>query len=145
MLMAHALTQREVIVPLPEEIDIGNAPGVADELTSAVSRNRVVIIDMTATRFCDCAGVRAIVRAHKRATGSGGELRLVVTTAPVRRISGLIGADRLLDLYPSAEAAHGAMPGQASAVQRLTGAGQLIPSGKTQIAPERESSAEGEV
>jgi len=79
MLMAHALTQREVIVPLPEEIDIGNAAGVADELTSAASRNPVVIIDMSATKFCDCAGVRAIARAHKHATGSGAELRLVVS------------------------------------------------------------------
>jgi hypothetical protein len=30
-------------------------------------------------------------------------------------------------------------------VQHLMGAGQVIPSGKTQITPERESSAEGEV
>ena len=132
-------------MPLPEEIDIGNAAGVADELTSAASCNRAVIIDMSATRFCDCAGVRAIVRAHKRATGSGAELRLVVTAAPVRRIFGLIGVDRLLDLYPSVEASYGAMPGQASAVQHLMGAGQVIPFGKTQITPERESSAEGEV
>jgi len=145
MLMGHALTQREVIVPLPEEIDISNAAGVADELTSAASCNRVVIIDMSATRFCDCAGVRAIVRAHKRATGSGAELRLVVTAAPVRRVSGLIGVDRLLDFYPSVEAACGAMSGQASAVQHLMGAGQVIPSGKTQITPEREGSAAGEV
>ena len=145
MLMAHALTQCEVIVPLPEEIDISNAAGVADELTSAVSRNRVVVIDMSATRFCDCAGVRAIVRAHNRATGSGAELRLVVTAAPVRRIFGLIGVDRLLDLYPSVEAAYDALPGQAGAVQHLMGAGQVIPSGKTEITPERESSAEGEV
>lgn len=100
---------------------------------------------MSATRFCDCAGVRAIVRAHKRATGSGAELRLVVTAAPVRRIFGLIGVDRLLDVYPSVEAAYGAMPGQASAVQHMMGAGQVLPSGKTQITPERESSAEGEV
>ena len=108
--MGHALTRREVIVPLPEEIDIGNAAGVANELTSAVSRNPVVIIDMSATRFCDCAGVRAIARARKRATSGGAELRLVVTAAPVRRIFGLIGVDRLLDLYPSVAAAHSAVP-----------------------------------
>ena len=145
MLVGHALTQREIIVPVPEVIDIGNAAGVAEELTSAVSRNPVVIIDMSATRFCDCAGVRAIVRAHQRATGRGTELRLVVTAAPVRRIFGLIGVDRLLDVYPSVEAAYGAMPGQASAVQHMMGAGQVIPSGKTQIRPEWESSVEGEV
>jgi anti-anti-sigma factor len=83
-LVGHALTQHEVIVRLPEEIDIGNVAGVAEELTPAVSRNPVVIIDMSATRFCDCAGVRAIARAHMRATGGGAELCLVVTAASVR-------------------------------------------------------------
>ena len=117
--MGHALPQREVIAPRPEETGSVNAGGAAEQLTSAVSAIPVVITGMSATRFCECA--------------------------PVRRISGLIGADRLVDLYPSAEAAYGAMPGQASAVQHLTGAGQMIPSGKTQITPEQESSAEGEV
>ena len=88
-----------------------NAAGVAEQLTSAVSRYPAVLIDMTATRFCDCAGARAIMRAHTRATDSGAELRLVVTTEPVRRIFSLIGVDRLLEVYPSVEAARGAMPG----------------------------------
>ena len=109
--MGHALTQCEVIVPLPEGIDIGNAAGVADELTSTVSRNRVVVIDMSATRFCDCAGVRAIVLAHKCATGSGAEPRLVITAEPVRRVFGLTGVDQVLGLYPSVEAAHSTMSG----------------------------------
>jgi len=61
---------------LPEEIDLLNATRAAEQLTSAVRRNPAVIIDTTATMFCDCAGARAIVQAHKRATGSGAELRL---------------------------------------------------------------------
>ncbi len=96
-----------MVVVLPEQIDLRNAAGVAEELTAAVSRNAAVIIDMSATRFCDCAGARAIVRAYKRATDSGTELRLVVTAALVRRIFGLMGVDRLLDIYPSVAAAHG--------------------------------------
>ena len=103
--MGRALARHAVVVALPEEIDVSNAAGVAEELTAAVSRHTAVIIDMSATRFCDCAGARAIVRAHQRATGSGAELRLVVTAAPVRRIFGLMGIDHLLDIYPSAEAA----------------------------------------
>ncbi len=95
-----------MVVVLPEQIDLSNAAGVAEELTAAVSRNAAVIIDMSATTFCDCAGARAIVRAYKRATDSGTELRLVVTAALVRRIFGLMGVDRLLDIYPSVEAAH---------------------------------------
>ena len=65
---------------------------------------------MTATTFCDCAGARAIVQAHERATGSGAELRVVVTAEPVRRIFGLLGIDRLLDTYPSVEATRARCP-----------------------------------
>jgi anti-anti-sigma factor len=111
--VGRALARRAVVVALPEEIDVCNAAGAAEELTAAVSRHTAVIIDMSATRFCDCAGARAIVRAHQRATGSGAELRLVVTAAPVRRIFGLMGADRLLDIYPSVEEARLAAGGAA--------------------------------
>ena len=99
--MGSAQPRREVVVALPEEIDMTNAAGVAEQLTLAVGRHLIVIIDMSATRFCDCAGVRAIVRAHKRAAGGGAELRLVVTADPVRRMFGLLGVDRLLDLFPA--------------------------------------------
>ncbi len=92
---------------LPEQIDLSNAAGVAEKLTVAVSRNTAVIIDMSATRFCDCAGTRAIVRAYRRATDSGAELRLVVTAVLVRRMFGLMGVDRLLAIYPSVLAAQG--------------------------------------
>jgi anti-anti-sigma regulatory factor len=50
-------------------------------------------------------GARAIVRAHKRASDSGAELRLVVTAKLVRRMFDLIGVDHLLDIYLSVEAA----------------------------------------
>ena len=102
-----ALARNAAIIALPEQIDLSNAAGVAEKLTTAVSHEAAVIIDMSATRFCDCAGARAIVRAYKRATDSGAELRLVVTAALVRRIFGLMGIDRLLDIYPSVAAASG--------------------------------------
>jgi anti-sigma B factor antagonist len=101
------MSRREEIVALPEEIDIRNAADVAAELTLAVSRSSAVIIDMTATMFCDCAGARIILRAHKRAADSGTELYLVATATLVRRMLDLMGVDRLLHLYPSVEAARG--------------------------------------
>ena len=116
--VGRALARHAVIVALPEQIDVTNAAGVAEQLTSAVSGHPAVLIDMTATRFCDCAGARAIMRACTRATDSGAELRLVVTTEPVRRIFSLIGVDRLLAVYPSVEAARGAMPGGWSSLGR---------------------------
>lgn len=93
------------MVALPEELDLRNAAQVAEALTTAVSRGSIVIIDMSTTTFCDCAGVRAIVRAHQRAADSGGELRLVVTARPVWRVFRLMGVDHLVEIYPSVGAA----------------------------------------
>jgi anti-anti-sigma factor len=101
------VSRREEIVALPEEVDIRNAADVTAELTRAVSRSSVVIIDMTATMFCDCAGARAVLRVHKRATGTGTELYLVAPATLVRRMFGLMGIDRLLHMYHSVEAARG--------------------------------------
>jgi anti-anti-sigma regulatory factor len=53
---------------------------------------------MSATTFCDCAGARAVVQAHKRAAASGSELRVVVTTPQVRRLFGLLEIDGLLNI-----------------------------------------------
>lgn len=146
MSVGRTLARRAVVVALPEEIDLTNAAGVAEQLTLASGRHSVVIIDMSATRFCDCAGARAIVLAHKRAAEGGAELRLVVTAEPVRRIFGLLGADRLLDLYPSVEEAHGAMLGRAGAVQHLMAVGQVITiRGRPRSRRRRKSSAESEV
>jgi len=108
--MGRVVARRETVVALPEEIGLLDATRVAERLTSAVRRNPAVIIGMTATRFCECAGARAIVQAHKRAAGRGAELRLVVTAEPVRRVFGLLGIDRLLEAYPSVEAARATCP-----------------------------------
>ncbi len=105
--MRPTLARNAVVVALPEQVDVHNAAGVAEELTAVVSHEAAVIIGMSATTFCDCAGARAIVRAYKRATDSGTELRLVVTAALVGRIFGLMGVDRMLDIYPTVAAAHG--------------------------------------
>jgi anti-sigma B factor antagonist len=106
----RVIARRETVVVLPGVIDACNATRVTEQLTLAVSRGSAVIIDMSATTLCDCAGVRAVVLAYQRAAESGAELRLVVTAALVRRIFEVTGVDRLLDLYPSVEAARASCP-----------------------------------
>ena len=104
----YVLARRPVVVTLPDEIDVCNAAHVADQLAAAARDNPVVIIDMTATTFCDGAGTRAILQAYKRATDSGAELRLAVTALAVRRLFDLLSVTRLIDVYPSVKAARSA-------------------------------------
>lgn len=94
----------QAIVSLPAEIDLTNADQTRQLLPSAAShRPAVLIIDMSATTFCDSAGVHAIITGYKRATAAGTQLRLVATD--VRRIFDLAGVSRLITIYPTVQAA----------------------------------------
>jgi anti-sigma B factor antagonist len=95
-----------VIVTLPAEIDMANADGVSQQLGCALASGvAVVVADMTATRFCNSTGLRALVLAHKQATARHAELRLVITSANVRRVMAITHLDTVLRIYPSLDAA----------------------------------------
>jgi anti-sigma B factor antagonist len=95
---------RCAIITLPAEIDVTNAEEIRQALLTAVGRGPdILVIDMSATTFCDSAGVNAIISAHREAGANSTELRLVTTA--VLRIFKLIGADQLMPIHPTLEAA----------------------------------------
>jgi anti-sigma B factor antagonist len=95
------LTQ-PVVITLPAEIDISNADRIGEELCAAFAPGiRAVIADMTGTRFCDSSGISVLVAAHRKATASHAELRLVVLSTVVLRALTLVRIDHLLPVYPS--------------------------------------------
>jgi anti-sigma B factor antagonist len=96
---------RVAVVSLPAEIDISNADQIREDLLSVVNRGATtLVVDMSATTFCDSAGVNALVRTLKRATANGAGMRLVVSTHAVRRVFDITGVDHLIDIYPSVAA-----------------------------------------
>jgi anti-sigma B factor antagonist len=103
----------QAVVTMPAEIDAVSAGTVRQAVLAEASHGAVVlIIDMSATTFCDSAGVQVIIDAYKRAAASHTRLLLVVTA--VRRIFTLVGMDQLIPIYPTLEAALAdapAMPG----------------------------------
>jgi anti-anti-sigma factor len=112
----HEREAGTAVVRLPDEIDMSNTGQVGEELRAAVAPGvTVVVADLTATTFCDSAGVRQLVLAHDKAAASGAQLRLAVTEgAAVDRILKLIGLEQLMPLYPTVEAALAA-PGEPGA------------------------------
>jgi anti-anti-sigma factor len=88
------------VVTMPEEIDVINAPGVAAALAAVSGQSpEVITADLTATSFCDSAGIEALARASQLAATSGAELRLALGDSPVARILQLTGLDAVLPLY----------------------------------------------
>ncbi len=63
------------------------------------------MVDMTRTQFCDSSGLHTLLAAHKRAQAVGGELRLVISAAPVLRIFAITGVDRIVPSFPSLDQA----------------------------------------
>jgi anti-sigma B factor antagonist len=97
------------VVTVPTEIDVTNTDEIRQALLSAADHDlAVLIIDMSGTTFCDSAGVQAIIAAYRQATATGTDLRLVATAT--LRILTLVGADQLIPIYPTLDAALAAPP-----------------------------------
>ena len=97
------------VVTAPEEIDLANAAGLKAALLEAAGAElaepgrALVVVDMSRTRFCDSAGLNALVGAARQARADGGEVRLVVVGEAVARIVALTGVDRVIPIYASLE------------------------------------------
>jgi anti-anti-sigma factor len=101
--------QVAVVMP-PAEIDATNADAVREALLSVLNAGALgLVVDMTATTFCDSSGITALVRAVRRAGANGATMRLAMTAPPVLRVFNLVGIDRLIDIYPSADAAYASL------------------------------------
>ena len=96
---------RAAVVSAPAEMDARNAGDVLACLLSVIRKGpATLIVDMTATAFCDSAGVNSLVQAFRRAAASGIEMRLAVTGPSVRRILEITAVDQLIGTYPSVPA-----------------------------------------
>jgi anti-sigma B factor antagonist len=91
---------------LPAEVDVSNAEQIHQDLHAVVEQDAsLVIADMSATTFCDSAGITALVRAVRTATASGTGLRVAASAPAVTRVLAITGVDRLIEIYPSVAAA----------------------------------------
>jgi anti-anti-sigma factor len=111
------------VVTFPTEVDVCNAPVIRDRLLRLLNNGAgPLIMDLTTTRFCDCAGMHAIVRAEHRAAGLRTRVCIVLPArGPVRRIAALTGLPRRVLVTTSLSAAHKALR-QESGVSALRSA-----------------------
>jgi anti-anti-sigma factor len=102
------------VVAAPEELDIVTAYGLRAALTSAADESATVVVDMTRTRSCDAVGLHVLVRAHKRALATGGEVRLVISSPDVLRLFAITGIGRVIRHFASLDEALAQLPADAS-------------------------------
>jgi anti-sigma B factor antagonist len=109
-------SRQTVVIGLPGEIDLTIADDAREALFAVLGQGpATLIVDMSQTTFCDSAGLSALVRAARRASTGNITLRIVAVAAPVLRVFSLVGIDRLIEIYPSVDAAS-----QATAMENRT-------------------------
>jgi RNA polymerase sigma-70 factor (sigma-E family) len=87
---------------LPDEIDLVNALEIRDGLCAVIDSVATgLIVDMSATSFCDSTGLAVLRRAYRRAQARGVWPRLVVPHPHVRKIVRLVALDGLIPVHTS--------------------------------------------
>jgi anti-anti-sigma factor len=110
---------RYATVTMPGEIDVINAPRVAGILSAAAAGSpEVITADLTATVFCDSAGVQMLARARDLAAEHGVEFRLALGGSPVARILQLTGLDGVIPLYRDVPQSLATPPGRPESRER---------------------------
>lgn len=95
-----------VVLGVTGEVDLANASELRERLFELVSDgHRRIVVDFTGTDFLDSTGLGALVAGLKRLRAHEGEMRLVCTTARVRKVFEITHIDRVLPLYESVDEA----------------------------------------
>jgi anti-anti-sigma factor len=87
------------------ELDLVNAPAVAELLRRAEAHAPLIIVDLRDVSFIDSSGLHVAVTANARIRRSGGRLVIVQGPRQMRRIFELAGIDEPLEMLavPPAE------------------------------------------
>jgi anti-sigma B factor antagonist len=91
--------QRSVL-RLQGELDAANEDQLRCAIRTVLDQHgpHVLVLDLSALGFTDCAGLSAIMWAHKHLAGRGHELVLTGIQPSVRRLLNLTGLNRYLHL-----------------------------------------------
>ena len=94
------------VVALCGELDLVDAPAVASHLIAAVAAfGPSIIVDLAGLEFIDCRGVGVLLRVLKWTRETGGDMYLIGTRPPVRRVFEMAGLAGVFSIYPSVEGA----------------------------------------
>ncbi|MEU0937700.1 MULTISPECIES: STAS domain-containing protein [unclassified Embleya] len=92
------LAASSAVITVSGEIDVDAVPELEFALDRCLDqRSGVIRLDLGAVRFCDCAGLSALLRARLRAYGLGSTLLLHDVPPAVARLLTLTETDELFE------------------------------------------------
>jgi anti-sigma B factor antagonist len=85
-----------VSVKVTGDIDLATADKVGEALTEALAKGTAVWVDLSAVTFLDSTGIRALVQAHRKASGQGTNLYVHGAQQWVAKVLEVTGVGPLL-------------------------------------------------
>jgi anti-sigma B factor antagonist len=90
------------IVEVRGEVDYGSAPALDQRLSAILTvRASAVVLDLSRLTFLDCAALRVLVTARRRAAAHGTTLVLAAPQPKVARTLQITGLDRQFTVFPT--------------------------------------------
>ncbi|WP_051450702.1 STAS domain-containing protein [Actinospica robiniae] len=86
------------------ELDLASAGELRLILLRAL-REHTVVLEMRELTFCDSAGLRTVIEAHRHAQKYGTALRIAAPSAALTRVFDLAGATGIIATYPDVASA----------------------------------------
>lgn len=96
---------RAFVVAVDGELDLYSAPQLSAELEALAVGPVEVVLDLSGVGFIDSTALGAILAAARRLRSAGGRLAIVAATDATRKLLTLVGVDRVVPVYDTAEAA----------------------------------------
>jgi anti-anti-sigma factor len=95
-----------LIVHVHGDIDLSNVSAFTTALDGSGDEPRRVVVDLSAARFFDSSGLRALFQIGTALHTRGGQLAIALpATVPLRRLLEISGADAIAGIEESVEAA----------------------------------------
>jgi len=94
-----------VVAVLSGELGVAAAPALREQLRSLLRAASHLIIDLSAVRHADAAGLAVLVGTGHRARLLGGSLRLAAPSPEVTRVLSATGIGRHLDIFATVQEA----------------------------------------
>ncbi|MFE9426373.1 STAS domain-containing protein [Kitasatospora sp. NPDC006697] len=98
--------ERTAVCLLAGELDVETLAPAEEALEQLVAAGpQVLVVDLERVGFCDSSGLNLLLKARLAATAAGSDFRVAAPSPMVRRVLELTGANTVLSLHESTEAA----------------------------------------
>ncbi|MFI0421847.1 STAS domain-containing protein [Spongiactinospora sp. 9N601] len=79
------------VVRLSGDLDSRTAPAVQEHVGTALTRSRLLVLDLTGLRYMSSAGLRVMLLSYRQAQRAGGEMAVVGLSGELRMIMSAVG------------------------------------------------------